>query len=101
MTHCYRHLSAEDRDVIMMMRAIATHLGRVPSTVSRELAPHTVSRVNGYDASLAGLPGSSDASSASSPFLVRAASLQIGRGLDTIQAIEIEGIRGHNLGHRL
>lgn len=60
MTHCYHHLSAEDRATIMMMRAthsiraIASHLGRAPSTVARELARHTVNIVNGYDASLAG-----------------------------------------------
>nr|WP_306766917.1 helix-turn-helix domain-containing protein [Halomonas marinisediminis] len=41
--HRYRHLTAEDRAVIMMMRvtysiwAIASHLGHAPSTVSREL----------------------------------------------------------------
>lgn len=57
MNHCYRHLSAEDRAAIMMMRAnhsiraIAHHLGRAPSTVSREIARHSI---NGYDASLAG-----------------------------------------------
>ena len=60
MTHCYRHLSAEDRAAIMMMRAthsiraIATHLGRAPSTVSQEIARHTVDPIKGYDASLAG-----------------------------------------------
>nr|WP_276605492.1 helix-turn-helix domain-containing protein [Halomonas borealis] len=48
MSHCYRHLSAEDRADIMRMRAthsiraIAHHLGRVPSSVSRELARHTI-----------------------------------------------------------
>ena len=56
----YRHLTAEDRAAIMMMRAthsiraIASHLGRAPSTVSRELTRHTVSVAAGYDASLAG-----------------------------------------------
>lgn len=60
MTHNYRHLSAEDRATIMMMRAthsirsIAAHLGRAPSTVSRELDRHTVALIKGYDASLAG-----------------------------------------------
>nr|WP_298523249.1 IS30 family transposase [uncultured Halomonas sp.] len=60
MTHCYHHLSAEDRAAIMMMRAthsiraIAGHLGRAPSTVARELARHTLSNATGYDASLAG-----------------------------------------------
>ncbi|WP_262488962.1 helix-turn-helix domain-containing protein [Halomonas sp. ANAO-440] len=60
MPHCYRHFTAEDRDAIMMMRtthstrAIAAHLGRAPSTVSRELARHTVDASSGYDASLAG-----------------------------------------------
>ncbi|MGQ7242988.1 helix-turn-helix domain-containing protein, partial [Salinicola sp. V024] len=55
MNHCYRHLSAEDRAAIMMMRAthsiraIATHLGRAPSTVSREIARHTVDPIKGYD----------------------------------------------------
>lgn len=57
MNNCYRHLSAEDRAVIMMMKAthsirvIAHHLGRAPSTVSREVARHSI---NGNDASLAG-----------------------------------------------
>lgn len=60
MTHCYRHLTAEDRAVIMMMRAthsirtIATPLGRALSTVSRELAHHTARPDKTYDASLAG-----------------------------------------------
>nr|WP_240894119.1 helix-turn-helix domain-containing protein [Halomonas alimentaria] len=60
MNHCYRHLSAEDRAAIMMMRAthsiraIANHLGRAPSTVSREIARHTVNPKKGYDAGLAG-----------------------------------------------
>jgi|GEM_PF-2147152 len=60
MNHCYRHLSVEDRAAIMMMRAthsiraIATHLDRAPSTVSRAIARHTVDRIKGYDASLAG-----------------------------------------------
>ncbi|MFM9271932.1 helix-turn-helix domain-containing protein [Halomonas elongata] len=36
------------------IRAITTHLGRAPSTVSRELARHAASSVKGYDASLAG-----------------------------------------------
>ncbi|NIC38257.1 IS30 family transposase [Halomonas desiderata] len=60
MPYCYRHLTAEDRAAIMMMRtthsirAIAAHLGRAPSTVSRELARHTVDASSGYDASLAG-----------------------------------------------
>ena len=62
MTHCYRHLSAEDRAAIMLMRvsysirAIARQLGRAPSTISRELVRHTV-KPDGdgaYDASLAG-----------------------------------------------
>ncbi|WKV93670.1 helix-turn-helix domain-containing protein [Halomonas sp. HAL1] len=50
MTHCYRHLSAEDRAAIMLMRAnhsiraIARQLGRSPSTISRELVRHTVSK---------------------------------------------------------
>lgn len=58
MTHCNRHLSAEDRTAIMMMRAthsiraIATFYG--PCTVSRELARHTVDPIKGYIASLAG-----------------------------------------------
>ncbi len=44
----------------MMMRAthsirtIATHLSREPSTVSREIARHTVDPIKEYDASLAG-----------------------------------------------
>ncbi len=60
MTYCYSHLTAEDRAAIMMMRAthsiraIAAHLGRAPSTVSRELARHSVDLIKGYDASLAG-----------------------------------------------
>lgn len=60
MTYCYRHLTAEDRAAIMMMRAthsiraIAAHLNRAPSTISRELARHTVNVSKGYDASLAG-----------------------------------------------
>jgi len=60
MTHCYRHLSAEDRAAIMLMRAnhsiraIARQLGRSPSTISRELVRHTVSPNRAYDASLAG-----------------------------------------------
>ena len=60
MTCYYHHLSAEDRAAIMMMRAshsiraIASHLGRSPSTVSREFRRHTVTPVKGYDASLAG-----------------------------------------------
>jgi IS30 family transposase len=60
MTHCYRHLTAEGRASIMMMRvthsirAISTHLGRAPSTVSREVARHTVDPIKGYDTSLAG-----------------------------------------------
>ncbi|WP_412031003.1 IS30 family transposase [Halomonas sp. M4R1S46] len=60
MTCFFRHLSAEDRAAIMMMRAthsiraIATHLGRAPSTVSREIARHTVDPIKGYDAGLAG-----------------------------------------------
>ncbi|WP_168183927.1 helix-turn-helix domain-containing protein [Halomonas sp. GFAJ-1] len=47
MTHCYLHLSAEDRAAFMLMRAhhsiraIAQQLGRAPSTISRELARHT------------------------------------------------------------
>ena len=36
------------------IRAIATHLGRAPSTVSREIARHSVDPIKGYDASLAG-----------------------------------------------
>tara|TARA_R110001583_G_scaffold68607_1_gene195034 strand:+ start:3504 stop:3995 length:492 start_codon:yes stop_codon:yes gene_type:complete len=60
MTHCYRHLSAEDRAAIMLMRvsysirAIAHQLGRAPSTISRELVRHTVKPDGAYDASLAG-----------------------------------------------
>ncbi len=60
MTHCYRHLSAEDRAAIMLMRvhhsmrAIARQLGRAPSTISRELTRHTVRPDIAYDASLAG-----------------------------------------------
>ena len=48
MTHCYYHLSDEDRAAIMLMRAshsirtIARQLVRAPSTISRELARHTV-----------------------------------------------------------
>ena len=48
MTHCYRHLSAEDRAAIMLMRvhhsirSIARQLGRAPSTISRELTRYTV-----------------------------------------------------------
>ncbi|WP_276308783.1 helix-turn-helix domain-containing protein [Billgrantia endophytica] len=44
MTHCYRHLTTEDRAAIMMMRAthsvrvIASHLRRASSTVSRDVA---------------------------------------------------------------
>lgn len=59
MTYRYRHLAAEDRAAIMMMRAthsiraIASNLDRAPSTVSRELTRHTVSVAAGYDASLA------------------------------------------------
>lgn len=60
MTHCYCHLTAEDRATIMMMRAthsiraIASHLGRASSTVPRELARHPVDPIMGYEASLAG-----------------------------------------------
>jgi IS30 family transposase len=60
MTYCYRHLTVEDRAAIMMMRTtqsirtIACHLGRAPSTVSREIARHTIDSIKGYDASLAG-----------------------------------------------
>ncbi|WP_089660772.1 IS30 family transposase [Halomonas pantelleriensis] len=60
MTHCYRHLTAEDRAAIMLMKAhhsirtIARQLGRAPSTISRELARHTVRPDKPYDASLAG-----------------------------------------------
>ena len=60
MTYCYRHLSAEDRAAIMLLRAshsiraIARQLGRAPSTISRELARHTVRADKRYDASLAG-----------------------------------------------
>lgn len=44
----------------MMMRAthsirtLATHLGRAPSTVSREIARHMVDPLKGYAAGLAG-----------------------------------------------
>ncbi|MFD2435059.1 helix-turn-helix domain-containing protein [Modicisalibacter luteus] len=67
MTHCYCHLTTEDRAVIIMMRAthsiraIATHLGRASSTVSRELARHTFA-----PSRAGGLPVSLDASLASS-----------------------------------
>ena len=60
MTHCYRHLSAEDRATIMLMRvhhsirAIPCQLGRAPNTISRELVRHTVRPDRAYDASLAG-----------------------------------------------
>ena len=60
MTHFYRHISAEGRAAIIMMRAthpiraIATHLGRTPSTMSREIARHTVDLVRAYDAAPAG-----------------------------------------------
>lgn len=60
MNDCYRHLSAEARAAIMMMRAthsiraIAIHLGHLPSTVSLETARYTVVPHKGYDADLAG-----------------------------------------------
>ncbi len=60
MTHCYRHLSAEDWAAIMLMRAthsiraIARQLGRAPSTISRELVRHAIRSDRAYDASLAG-----------------------------------------------
>ncbi|WKD30503.1 helix-turn-helix domain-containing protein (plasmid) [Halomonas sp. KG2] len=60
MTHCYRHLSAEDRAAIMLMqghhsiRAIARQLDRAHNTISRELTRHTVRSDIAYDASLAG-----------------------------------------------
>jgi len=60
MTHCYRHLSAEDRAAIMLMqghhsiRSIARQLDRAPSTISRELTRHTIRPDIAYDASLAG-----------------------------------------------
>ena len=60
MTYCYRHLTVEDRAAIMLMqashsiRAIARHIGRAPSTVSRELARHAIRPNQRYDASLAG-----------------------------------------------
>nr|WP_245798120.1 helix-turn-helix domain-containing protein [Chromohalobacter japonicus] len=60
MTHCYHHLSAEDRAAIILIRAnhsiraIARQLARAPSTISRELVHHTVRPDIAYDASLAG-----------------------------------------------
>ena len=60
MTHCYHHLTAEERATIMLMReghlirSIAKYLGRAASTISRELARHAVPSHAGYDASLAG-----------------------------------------------
>ncbi|WP_260425344.1 helix-turn-helix domain-containing protein [Halomonas sp. YLB-10] len=54
MNHCYRHLSAKNRGGIIMMRAthsiqaISTHLGRAPTTVSREIARHTVDLLKDY-----------------------------------------------------
>lgn len=60
MTHCDCHLTAEERAAIMLIRgaysirAIAQHLGRAVSIISRELARHTVPTQPGYDASLAG-----------------------------------------------
>ncbi|MEQ5768286.1 IS30 family transposase [Halomonas sp. H33-56] len=60
MTHCYHHLTAEERATIMLMReghsirSIAKFLGRAASTISRELARHAVPSHAGYDASLSG-----------------------------------------------
>lgn len=60
MTHCYHHLCAEERAAIMLMqathsvRSMAHHLGRSPSTISRELRRHTLVICRRYDASLAG-----------------------------------------------
>ena len=60
MIHCYRHPTAEDRAANITMRAthsiraIATHFGRSPSTVSRKIARHKADLIKGYDASLAG-----------------------------------------------
>lgn len=60
MSHYYHHLAPEDRAAIMLMqashsiRAIARHIGRAPSTVSRELARHAIRPNQRYDASLAG-----------------------------------------------
>ncbi len=57
MNHYDRHLSAEARAAIMMIkathsiRAIAHYLDCAPSAVSLEIARHSI---NGYDASLAG-----------------------------------------------
>lgn len=56
----YKHLSAEERAVLMVMldakqslRAIAARLGRAPSTLSRELA-RTLGTGERYDASVGG-----------------------------------------------
>nr|WP_246286754.1 helix-turn-helix domain-containing protein [Halomonas maris] len=60
MTHGYRHLSAEYRVGIILMqgyhsiRIVARQLGHAPSTVSREIARHTVRPDMAYDARLAG-----------------------------------------------
>ncbi|MAY72247.1 MAG: IS30 family transposase, partial [Halomonas sp.] len=60
MTHCYHHLTAEERATIMLMReghsirSIAKYLGRAASMISRKLARHAVPSHAGYDASLAG-----------------------------------------------
>ncbi|RUR32698.1 IS30 family transposase [Vreelandella nanhaiensis] len=60
MTLQYHLLSAEERAAIMLMHAnhslrdIARHLDRSVSTVSHEIARHTITAEKGYDASLAG-----------------------------------------------
>jgi len=48
-------------------RAITRHIGRAPSTVSRELARHVVRPDQRYDASLAGALGSLGPSSVTPP----------------------------------
>lgn len=58
MTHCYRHLSAEDRAAIMLMghhysiRTVVHQLRRAPSAVS--LVRHTGRPDMAYDNSLIG-----------------------------------------------